>query len=181
MCVIICSDKGITTFPSPYGYWGHKIIAIYVPDNRIIDIESETLQEWHVLKYTDLRGNPLSQKSCELLQRIKEQTNFVYDSDVCFFIPYTEGVTTELGIKKPTEYSDSGLIIKSTEHTHTVKSDEPDTYMDMDISSVTFVGTDSPVSFGETSKTQTEGWLISVTITEMSEEVKGVTTEAMGL
>ena len=48
---VVCIDTGITVFPSPYGYWGHRIRRMYLAGNQITDIDSDILSAWTVLDY----------------------------------------------------------------------------------------------------------------------------------
>ena len=78
MRVVVCTDKSTSHFPTPYGYWGRRVTELHMDINLIRDITKAELDLWSALSVLDVRGNPLTPGSCEVLRNLTPDI-IVYD------------------------------------------------------------------------------------------------------
>ena len=65
---IECIELGLSNIPDPYRLSGYEYHILDFTNNQIKDITRRDMQKWSRFASMDLRGNPLSRSTCEVLE-----------------------------------------------------------------------------------------------------------------
>ena len=64
---IVCSDLDLSEIPDPYRLSAYMYDALDLSGNKIRDLDSQDMQKWPKFEHMDLRRNPLSRATCDML------------------------------------------------------------------------------------------------------------------
>ena len=78
---IECRSSALTFIPAPYRYAYMEYGSLDLRDNNIHEVRKYDFQQWEQLQYMDLRGNPLSPRSCAVVRQFVQESGRAVQSN----------------------------------------------------------------------------------------------------